>query len=243
MLDHEYRRSETLAFVQLLQLADSALPIGTAAHSFGLEALVDSGWLKVDALEAFFHAYLAEVGTLESFFCLAGYHLATQLSQESLDACIKQWLALNARLGAYKTARESRQASASLGRRFLQLALGLEIHPWLSQLLQATKSANIETHHALAFGLVGGLLHASETETALAYLQQSLAGLISACQRLLPLGQSQACQILWRLHPATLATVEHSKAASDDNAISCFTALMDLGSMCHPALTTRLFIS
>jgi urease accessory protein len=236
-------QNDAMTFLQLLQLADSALPIGAAAHSFGLEALVEEGWLSVNGLETFLRDYLAEAGTLECSFCLSGYRLAGQLAEDTLDTCIAQWLALNARLSAFKTARESRQASAALGRRFLQLALGLDIHPLLPRLPQEAKIAGIETHHSVAFGMVGGLLGAGEINTGLAYLQQSLAGLVSVCQRLLPLGQSKASQILWRLHASVLTTVEHREAAVNDNDVSCFTALMDLGSMRHPALTTRLFIS
>ena len=135
------------------------------------------------------------------------------------------------------------ETSAALGRRFLQLAQGLDIHPLLSQLVQAAKAAATETYHSIAFGLINGLLCADATATGLAYLQQSLTGLVSACQRLLPLGQSQASYILWHLHAAVLATVERSEAAAIDNDISSFSALVDISSMRHPALTTRLFIS
>jgi urease accessory protein len=236
-------QNDALAFLRLLQLADSALPVGAAAHSFGLETMVEAGWLTVEGLETFLRAYLAEAGGLECSFCLSAYLLANQLETREPGDWLAQWLTLNARLNAFKTARESRQAGAALGRRFLHLALTLEIHPQLPALVQETKRAGIEIQHSLAFGLVGGLLGASATQTGSAYLQQMLAGLVSACQRLLPLGQSQASQVLWRLHPAVLATVERSEAAARDNAIFCFTALVDLGSMRHPALTTRLFIS
>lgn len=236
-------QNDTVAFLRLLQLADSALPVGAAAHSFGLETLVDEGWINVDGLEVFLRDYLAEAGTLECCFCIRGHQLARPLLEEKLDESIAPWLALNARLSAFKTARESRQASGALGRRFLQLAQRLDIHPSLSRLAHEAKLAGIETHYSVSFGLVGGLCSANATNTALAYLQQSLAGLVSACQRLLPLGQSQASQILWFLHPTVLATVDRSEAAANDNDISCFTALVDLGSMRHPSLTTRLFIS
>lgn len=238
-------QNDSLAFLRLLHFADSALPVGAAAHSFGLETLVADGSLKVEMLEVFLRDYLEEAGGLECTFCLLGYRLACQLAAQTQldDDALAQWLALHARLGAFKPARESRQASAALGRRFLQLALGLQVHPFLTEFVRTAKTAAIETHHCIAFGLVCGLLGVDETGTGLAYTQQSLTGLVSACQRLLPLGQSQASQILWHLQPTLLALVERSKAAATDNAIFNFTTLLDIGSMRHPVLTTRLFIS
>ena len=236
-------RKDALAFLQLLQLADSALPIGTAAHSFGLETLVAERWLEVEDLEHFLHAYLLETGMLECTFCLLAQRLSLGLDEALLVGCLEQWVALNARLSAFKLARESREASGALGRRLLQLAQGLELHPLLPDFLRAARAAGCATHQSVAFGLIGGLLTIDATDVALAYLQQSLTSLISACQRLLPLGQSRAGQILWHLHASMLATVERSIVAADDNAIVSFTPLMDLGSMLHPALPTRLFIS
>lgn len=74
-----------------------------------------------------------------------------------------------------------------------------------------------------------------------AYLHQTLAGLVSACQRLLPLGQTRARQILSNLKTTIVNVVNSS--AEDYDEVNCFTPLLDLGSMRHTTLTTRLFIS
>jgi urease accessory protein len=260
---------ENDSLLTLLQLADSALPIGVAAHSFGLESLIAEGWLRVEGLETFLRDYLAEAGKLECTFCLQAHSLGLELasdeqsstyssSSESTreqhphdlspyhagrDRFLQSWPDLNARLSAFKTARESRQASITLGRRFLQLACNVEAHPFLPAIANDSRAAHCDIHHSVAFGLVCGLCGVSANNTGQGYLQQVLTGLISACQRLLPLGQSQASRILWLCHTAVQATVQQSIVAAATGEICSFTGLLDLASMRHPALEKRLFIS
>src|SRR5580698_6574423 len=106
----------SLAELRLLHLADSALPIGSLAHSFGLETLTDSGRLTVPDLPDFFRTLIEESAFVEAVFCRAGYSLAN--SDETFAG--PRWLALNERVSAMKPGREARQGSAVLGRNFLQ---------------------------------------------------------------------------------------------------------------------------
>ncbi len=237
---------DPLGLLQLLQLADSALPIGAAAHSFGLETLTSDARLTVDRLAEFLADHLGEAGALEGAFCRAAYPLGRDAEpadpgEDARNRCVP-WLDLNRRLSALKPARESRAASATLGRRLLQLVTDLEPRSAVAAALSAAREHAVEVHHATAFGLIGGALGFDEEGTVLAYLQQSVTGLISACQRLLPLGQSRATRLLWELKPALIAAAELGRVCDLDR-IACFTPLPDVASMCHPGLSTRLFIS
>ena len=105
---------EDSALLGLLQLADSAIPVGSAAHSFGLETLCEEGLLGPAIFSRFVRDHLEETGRLEAVFVR---HARTARVAE-----------LNEELSARKLARESREASLKLGRRFAELVNG-----WVEQ--------------------------------------------------------------------------------------------------------------
>jgi urease accessory protein len=202
-----------IALLRLLQLADSALPIGGAAHSYGLETLADEASLTPDDVGPFLNAYLEEAGVLETAFVRQAWRGG------NLQAFSEE-------LSARKLARESREASLKLGRRFAEL-----VNAMLERSLLDTN-----LHYCIAFGAAGAALTIPLDFVALAYLNQSIAGLVSACQRLMPLGQVAASRIVWNLKPA-IACASHTEEAS------CFSPYLELASMRHGSLETRLFIS
>ncbi|MBX3013432.1 MAG: hypothetical protein KF832_18065 [Caldilineaceae bacterium] len=252
----------SIEILRLLHLADSAFPIGATAHSFGLETLTAEGHLTPQKLQRVLHDLLWESGQGEALFTRLAYRCAAaQASREAgtMEAALPGWLELNQWVAAWKPAREGREASATLGRRFLQTVAHLEAAPVLQQAMTTASQAGIAVHYCAAFGLVGGALTLGEETTILAYLQQTVMGLISACLRLLPLGQSRASEILWKLKPTMAEVAAASLAISQTQPalgstpetalthafgqLAMCTPMLDLASMRHPTLTTRLFIS
>jgi len=188
---------------------------------------------------------------MEAVFCREAFRLgasgAESFSREGFpEEWGEKWLELNGRLSALKPARESRAASAALGRNFLAAVAALgDFPPLRAALLASRQSADAKgsaIHHAAAFGLAAGALGLDEERAVLAYLHQSVASLVSACQRLLPLGQSDALRILWNLKPAMIAAAARAGAHVASDA-RCFMPLLDWGAMEHTALRTRLFVS
>lgn len=210
-----------LDLLRLLQLADSALPIGATAHSFGLETLTAEEVVGTPQLGAFMRDYLDEAGLLEAAACRAAFAGA-------------DFAAVNELLSATKQARESRVASAALGKRFLRLVFDLCGDPRLER--------EGEIHSSAAFGLAGAVLGLDEDAVVAACLRSMAAAMVSAAQRLLPLGQTAASILLWELNVAIAGVVERSRGVALDTA-GTFTPMLDCASMRHPGLGTRLFIS
>lgn len=175
--------------------------------------MAEEGSITPAELEAFLRDHLQEAGALEAAFVRRAWKRDDhrELSHE---------------FSARKPARESRDASLKLGRRFAELVNALTGAPLLGT----------ELHYCIAFGAAAAVLGIAEDAAVLAYLHQSLAGFISACQRLMPLGQAAASKILWNLKPAIIR-------AAHNEEVRCFSPYPELASMRHGSLETRLFIS
>ena len=228
-----------LRLLQLLQLADSVLPIGGMAHSFGFETLTAEGILSSEGFESFLESYLEEAGALEAVFCRAALRLASE-PNNGLDRNL--WLAINDRLSAVKLAQECRMASVTLGENFLLLVRRLVDYPLLGEAVDAARQTRTGIHHSPAFGLTAGALDWDEDGAVQAFLHHATAGLVSAGQRLLPLGQTAAARILWNLKAAIAETARKSRDIAFSDA-ACFTPLLDWGAFAHAGLSTRLFMS
>src|SRR5258705_8511058 len=200
--------------LELLQLSDSALPVGATAHSFGLETLVEDETLRPENLETFLRDYLAEAGVLEATFVRRAW------GGENPSA-------LSSEFEARRPARESREAALKMGRRFAELFNALAGAHLLPSL-----------YYPIAFGAAAAVAGIPEESVALAYLQQSVTGLVSACQRLMPLGQVAASRIIWNLRPA----IREAVTFLEKRQVSCFTPLPETGPRRHPPLATPLFI-
>jgi urease accessory protein len=206
--------------LELLHLADSALPIGATAHSFGLETLVEEENLLPEKVETFLCDYLSEAGVLEASFVRRAWQ----------GKCPRL---LSDEFGARRPARETRDAALKMGRRFALLV----------NALLGVSAIPDSLYYPVAFGLAAVRLQIAEDATALAYLRQSVSGLVSACQRLLPIGQVEASCIIWNLKSAVFAAASASGSDFGIGEVECFTALPELASARHGSLETRLFIS
>jgi urease accessory protein len=221
--------------LHLLQLGDSALPIGGYSHSWGLEAAIDRG-LVHDAvsLEGWVRSWLAQVvGPLEGIIVAA---VCRAEQQEDWPVVLEA----NDLLEASLTPKTLRSASHEMGEQLLALA---EAWPWASGRVASLRKTENATrcHHAVVFATLAA--SEAEPEQAVAvYLHQAALGMIGAGVRAIPIGHTHGQQILARLHDdiddlaAELATRDIQTAGSFSPAYEIF---------CHAQtqLYTRLFRS
>ena len=223
--------------LSLLHFADSAFPTGGYAHSFGLESYCASGLVADRAgLEAFLLSQLeGAAGPCDATAAVAALRA---IGRGDADACAE----LDDTLEAMKPVREFREGSRQMGRQTLRLGAALTGHPALEAYLGHVQSGRRPGHHAVAFGMVGGVLGWDGEDAASAFLYSTTALLVGAALRLLRMGQTEGQRVLWGLGPV-IERLAREAAARDARDLWSFAPGVEIQGMRHPALGTRLFRS
>jgi urease accessory protein len=179
--------------LRILQLSDSALPIGGYSHSWGLEAAIAQDQVKdAGGLERWVRRWLtASLGPLE------GVVVSTVCG----DADKNGWAtatAANLLLWTSLTPVTLRHASRDMGEQLLSLA---ESWPWAATVTYDLRQCLSERqwHHAPVFGTLAFACGCTPAEAAAAYLHQAALGMISAGVRGIPIGHTHGQQILANL--------------------------------------------
>jgi urease accessory protein len=224
-------------FLSLLQFSDGLFPAGAYAHSFGLEACVQAEEISdANGVESFLRAYLE--GCAAPTDAIAVVCSRRAAATHNLDAC----LALDETLDAMKMPSELRDASRQIGRQTLRAAAHLPCHPLLEEFTKSVAAEKTLGHHAVIFGMVGGVLDWNALDMTSAFLYSTSAALVGAALRLLPLGQLAGQRILWNVQPliTTLAADAQHKNETD---MCSFAPGLEIASMQHALLDARLFRS
>jgi urease accessory protein len=226
--------------LHLLQLGDSALPIGGYSHSWGLEAAIEGGLVRdPHTLEYWVRHWLHHVvGPFEGVI----------VARSCRSAATNDWCLLldaNELLSASLSPPSLRHASREMGEQLMGLA---ESWPWatesVAQLRQAMNdsSDNREWHHAVVFGTLAAAAGGTSHEAVVVYLHQAALGVTSAGVRVIPIGHTHGQQIVARLHHDLEALATELAEKGLETAGSFCPAYETL---CHAQtrLYTRLFRS
>jgi len=184
--------------LRLLQISDSALPIGGYTHSWGLEAAIVRRLVgDAESLERFVRSWLWHaLGPLEGVIVASCCRAVEKRVWETVARA-------NAILTASIAPPSIRSASLEMGEQLLALA---STWVWSAGGVSAFETGTAagrdfrHWNHAVVFGLLGAIAGGSVVETLQAYLHQAVAGMIGAGVRAIPVGHTHGQQMIAYLH-------------------------------------------
>jgi urease accessory protein len=182
--------------LRLLQISDSALPIGGYTHSWGLEAAIASGLVHdPESLERWTRRWLrTSLGPMEGLIVASTVRATRGGSPDKM-------MELNQMVNASMMPPSTRRASREMGEQLL--ALGMT-WAWsaagLSKAMHELPEEPEGWHHSVAFGLLGAIAGGGPEEVLTAYLHQAALGMIGAGVRAIPVGHTHGQQLLAYVH-------------------------------------------
>jgi len=254
--------------LRLMQLGDSALPIGGYSHSWGLEAAVSRGLVKDAAtLERWARCWLPHtVGPMEGVVVAVACRAAKQANWDEVRRA-------NELLDISLVPPTLRRASQDMGEQLLALA---EPWPWAAEnatalrhvgparehLIPARSASEGEAfprsrfglvldqpvlsidawHHAPVFGTLAAAAQGRPLDAVEVYLHQAALGIIGAGVRAIPIGHTHGQQILARMHDG-LCALAQELVNRDLDTLGSFAPAYEMLCDAQSHLYTRLFRS
>lgn len=216
-----------LTVVQMMHLADSALPVGGFAFSSGLEAAVKSGMVSTrPALVRYLKGVLTQGGAFELPFIGSFYN---ENSPKALLRYDRMLLAPTMRKASIDQARGWRRV-------FSDFFPALEIEGIASRFIDAGTAMHYVPLHALSLKAAG----ATEEQIKALCLFTLVRDQVSAAVRLGLIGPSAAQSIQSEVEQGIDAIVAASENKTADDARRS-TPIMEVAQMLHPMLYTKLF--
>lgn len=215
--------------LKLLQLSSAGLPVGGYAFSQGLEYAVECGWVDDSAsarqwLQAQIQFSLARV---DLALLIRSYAAAKEADELRLAEC-------NALVLACRETRELRLSDTAMGAALMRVLKNLGV--------PAVNFSARDYSFVTVFACAACHWEIDLESTLLGYGWSWLENQVSAATKLIPLGQTQAQQMISDLQSTLVEAVATAQQLQDDEVGACLPALA-IASCLHETQYTRLFRS
>lgn len=217
-------------------LADARLPTGSHAHSAGLEPAVlaglTDGGRRLGDVPEYAATRLATVTATEAGAAVVARHLWLGGRRDASDLAevTDAW-------SARTPSAAVRQASRSLGRGYLRLAVAL----WPGELLGAFTSGAAPPR-PVVLGVVAAATGLSARQVAEVVGYDDVQSIVGAALKLLPLDPVEGMRWVLELHPAIAAMAGRVEAiTTPDDIPSAGAPMIDAWAEAHATTTRRLF--
>lgn len=224
----------------VLQLADSALPVGTFTHSFGLESSLADGHVHDEVgVAGWLGEYVRGQLVMTDLLAVREVCAAVGADTQVLPPAVVR---LDQVLTASMLAVEAREASRTMGARLLDIGVECFGSPPLTAYAQAVRAGECTGHYAVAFALVLAGLGIDAEETMRTYAMSVVAGLTQNAVRAVPLGQAAGQRIIAHLHPVIIRAVAAARTL-DSDLLGAVSPQLEIAQMRHEHLHARMFSS
>ncbi|WOV87440.1 urease accessory protein UreF [Sporosarcina oncorhynchi] len=226
-----------LQFLKLLQIHDSAFPIGSYTQSYGMETYIQEDLIrtKEDLIE-FCTTFLYQNLVYGDAILIQEAYAAAR------NQDVVRLVELDQICGAIKLAKESRDASINLGKQFIRTVAPLVENLFFDEWKNRIQSNEVKGHYAISYGIYCAISEVDVHHAVLSYLFASVNGLVQNAVRAVPFGQNTGVQAVHALSKEVMeaASLVSTLTESElrNNALG-----IELASMKHEYLFSRLFIS
>ncbi|RTE64718.1 urease accessory protein UreF [Amphritea opalescens] len=217
------------ALLRLMQLSSVSLPIGGYAFSQGLEYAIEAGWIKRSDQVAQW---------LEQQLLYSVAQTDLPILKRTMEAMAQQdhvaLLRCNDLALACRETRELRLTDSAMGEAMNRLLVSLG----LPQPLPTSG----ELSYVVLFGIAAQNWQIDYAVAALGFLWSWLENQVAAATKLVPLGQTQAQQLLVELQPLLPQAISRAASVEEDDIGNGLQGLA-IASAGHETQYSRLFRS
>ena len=215
---------------RLLHLADSALPTGSFAYSYGLESSLTFGLVRTETeFRAYLYSFLQQAVGLELPFISS----AAQVAEAELAALFTEYDAQLLTPALY-------QASLTQGKNWLKLLATFYPEAGLAELSHELARQELPAHFAPLFGLSLGKAGFALPDIQAAYLHLTLRDQLSAAIRLGFIGPMAGHRLQHDFYEIFENLLDAADIRPYTEASRC-TALLEVAQILHDDIYSRLF--
>jgi urease accessory protein len=219
--------------LRLIQIADSAFPMGSFAFSNGLESAAKLGLIQnIPSFKKYLLNVLNQLSCSEMPFVNSSY----KCEAEDLETRT----AIFRKLEAFITIPGMRKASITQGRSLFQAVKAVYPEHAFQEVIHWLQERGLFTHYAAVFGIVSRKIGFSHIQTLSAYSYIALRDQTSAAVRLGLLGPHEAQSILRESLGHVNRIIVRAKDLEYHEAYKVAVAL-EIAQAHHPKLYSRLF--
>lgn len=226
--------SSSLKLNRLLQLCSANLPVGGFSFSQGLEYAVEQAWVKNSATTASWISI-----NLHESIAPTDLAILKRLFEALESSDIKSFQYWDQHLIACRESSELRMADVAMGKALIRLLVNLDNIDLTAY--EEICSQN-EISFVSAFALACYLWQIDLVSAQGGYCWTYIDNQVAAATKIVPLGQTQAQNILFELSEEVDSAVEQANQIEDENIGSSLPRLA-MASAWHETQYTRLFRS